>query len=601
MIRYEKDLDIRSLIELAENEKIMLPEFQRAFVWDRTQIKLLIDSLYRGYTISSVLFWNGEDELARRRVGGSLREIIIPSGTSEKVTYILDGQQRITALMLVFTDKPVYRGSNVKKKEKLTLYFDSEYKGDDPEQRFIYDDEIISIDGEDIVLNRLTEKEIFSKYKTRFVKLKDVYSKDKRRLMNLINDNDLYLEYDEKLDELEERILRRKVVDIEQPGSLEDVLEVFERINTRNTKLNIFDIMVAKTYRKLGDDYFDLRTYIKLINYRGEDSIRNDYIWNKENLNYEDIQSIVDEATLLFLIMIILKKKFKQKEILKITTEDLLSNLKRIHKVYQKTLELLKYYGVEEKEISSYQPILKFITAFVSENETLTIEKKEFLDKWFWNTLVYNRYPGAQNERIEKDFNTIKKYSDLMQALELMLKDKTRDFSKIEASNLANPEYFDAYYTSKNQQIYKALSLVLKSNSPKDFLSGIEPSSISSSFNKLEEHHIFPVKSNIGKEIIRTSEATRYPDIINNIAKIAFITKETNKKIQNKDPRKYIVEFENEYKRFGKMDEFRQIMLSQFITDDMIEDMKKNDFYSFIYKRTKLILERIKKLCSVST
>jgi len=599
MIRYEKDLDIRSLIDLASNEKIMLPEFQRAFVWDRTQIKLLIDSLYSGYTINSILFWNGEDELARRKVGGSIRDIIIPSGTSEKVTYILDGQQRITALMLVFTDKTVYRGSNVKKKEKLTLYFDSEYKGDDPEQRFIYDDEIISIDGEDVVLNRLTEEEIFSKYKTRFVKLKDVYSKDKRQLMNLINDNDLYLEYDEKLDELEERILRRKVIDIEQPGSLEDVLEVFERINTRNTKLNIFDIMVAKTYRKLGDDYFDLRTYIKLINYR--DSIRNDYIWNKENLDYENIRSIVDEATLLFLIMIILKKKFKQKEILKITTEDLLSNLKRIHRVYQKTLELLKYYGVEEKEISSYQPILKFITAFVSENETLTIEKekKEFLDKWFWNTLIYNRYPGAQNERIEKDFNIIKKYPDLMQCLELMLKDKTRDFSKIEVSSLANPEYFDAYYTSKNQQIYKALWLVLKSSSPKDFLSGIEPSSISSSFNKLEEHHIFPSKSNIGKEIIKISEATKYPDIIDNIANIAFITKETNHKIQNKDPGEYIVELENEYKRLGKIEEFRQIMLSQFITEDMVEDMKMNDFYSFIYKRTKLILERIKKLCNV--
>jgi uncharacterized protein with ParB-like and HNH nuclease domain len=46
---------VRDLIAMAGNEQIFLPEFQRPFVWDKSQIKLLIDSLYSDYTISSIL------------------------------------------------------------------------------------------------------------------------------------------------------------------------------------------------------------------------------------------------------------------------------------------------------------------------------------------------------------------------------------------------------------------------------------------------------------------------------------------------------------------------------------------------------------------
>ena len=49
------EIDVKKLIELAYNEEIWLPEFQRPFVWDKNQVRLLIDSLYRNYTISSIL------------------------------------------------------------------------------------------------------------------------------------------------------------------------------------------------------------------------------------------------------------------------------------------------------------------------------------------------------------------------------------------------------------------------------------------------------------------------------------------------------------------------------------------------------------------
>ena len=264
-IQWNDDLKLKEFINLVEGEKIFLPEFQRPFVWEKSQIRLLIDSIYNDYTINSVLFWQGGDELARRRVGGSINEIQIPKkDSSEIITYLLDGQQRATALLLTFTDKEVYKGKNTKKIERVELYFDSKYEEDNPELRFIFDDEPIDYKGNEIFLKDFSQREIIEKFGDRFIRLKDCYRYFKEEsykfLKEKIEDKDLLLEYHDKIQKLKESILDRKIYDIEQKGELKMVLDVFERINTKNTKLNIFDIMIAKTYRMIDDsNYFSLR------------------------------------------------------------------------------------------------------------------------------------------------------------------------------------------------------------------------------------------------------------------------------------------------------------------------------------------------------
>lgn len=605
-MRAETISSIKKLIEFAEEEHIWLPEFQRPFVWDDSQIKLLIDSLYHNYTISSVLIWEGNDELARRRIGGSIREIEIPKSNSKKtITYLLDGQQRTSALMAIFTEKPVYKANNIKKKFSIELYFDALYKGDDPELRFIYDYEIISDSlNEKVTLKGLNGQEkIFEKYGGRFIRLKDVYRKNFQHLFNAINNKEVYAKYEEILDKLNETILQKRLNVIEQQGHLEAVLEVFERINTQNTKLNIFDIMVAKTYKIYSNEIFDLRTFIKIINYDGK--IKNDYFKVKDEIEYEDISTdeYIDESLMLFLLMIILKKKFIAKEILKITSNDLINNLKNIHKTFHYVLDILfTRYNIRKNEVKYFQPILKFVTAYSVENSNElddNIKKSNFLDKWFWNTLMYNRYPGAQNERIANDYEKIKKTKNFSQVLQNIVKERTRSFNNIRDSKNSKPIYFEVYYDNKNQQIYSAFNLLLQKRNPKDFRKGIIPDKSTSTTYKLNEHHIFPVKSDIGKEIISEFENSNYPNIINNIANIAFLTEFTNKKIFKQNPSTYIYELEKEYKIENKLDEFHKIMRSQFITEDMINDLKNDGFKSFIFKRTKLFIKTIDELCEI--
>ena len=606
-----KELKVYDLIKYSEEESIWLPEFQRPFVWDKNQVRLLVDSIYRDYTISSILLWTGGDELARRRVGATIKDIKIPQDKDESVVYLLDGQQRTTALTLAFTDKAIYRGNNTTKKEKVNIYFDTHYQGDDPEMRWVLDDEKVANESnpeEPFMLKEFSDQELFTKFGTRFVKIKHTYNFDDSQIENWfdtsIPEEEIKMlrfknDYNKELKKLEKHILERKVYEIEQKGTLEQVLEVFERINTKNTKLSIFDIMVAKTYRRFPDGYFDLRSYFKVVNYK--QSLKADYFENLNQIDLDKVEMLVDESFMLQLSMIILDKKFKATEILKIKTDHLMTNTKFLHDKFHLLIGFMnQHFNISKEELNVYQPIMKFLAAAISYYPDIDMEKQEFLKKWFWNTLIKNRYPGAQNERIAKDYKTISDYTNLNEALTIIVRDNTRSFDYLKDISIENFKLIDAHYSNRSQQIYRALLLLLKSEKAQDFYNGLVAVKSGASAHRLEEHHIFPKNSTLGKEIPEKYKDHRYNDIINNVANISLITKETNnKRISNKLPSVYIADFEQQYKDANKYEEFLSIMASQFISPNMIEMLKKDEFENFIIARTTLLYKQIEKLCKI--
>lgn len=610
MSNTNKDFNIKDLIDLSYKEQVWLPEFQRPFVWDKNQVRLLIDSLQRNYTISSILIWKGGDELARRAVGAKVKDIKIPEDKPEDVTYLLDGQQRTTALTLVFTDKKIYKGNNTRKKEKLNLYWDSDYEGVNSELKWIYDDE--KLDNPDnpqqpIMLKEYTAQELYKTFGHRFVKIKHAYNFDDNIVETWFDIEDqneeikmlrFKNEYNKKLKIIEKEVLYRKVYEIEQKGTLEEVLEVFERINTKNTKLSIFDIMVAKTYRKFDEGFFDLRTYYTMMNYEGH--LSNNYFDNIENLELSQVQPFVDNKDMLQLTTIILKKQFLGTAVLKLNTDLLMTNTKLLHDKFHSLVQFMENnFSIESSELGRYNPLMKFLAGAISHLKSLSIKEKEFLKSWFWNTLLKNRYPGAQSERIAKDYALlIDDKFDLEQKLQRVINENTRSFSYLKEISTDNFKLYDAYYSNKSQQIYRALILLLKSNQAKDFYYGIQPNRGVVGKNKLEEHHIFPKKSVLGKNIVKQFENHKYEDVINNVANIALITKETNNnKIGSKLPSVYITDFENEYIEAGKRDVFIEIMASQFIDKNMIELLKNDNFEEFIVERTKLLYMQVEYLC----
>ena len=92
-------MKIADIINNIDNEALALPVFQRGYVWKRRQVKDLMNSLYHGYPVGSLLTWTTRAELVAVRGSDQMR-------TSGAIELLLDGQQRVTSLYGIVRGKP---------------------------------------------------------------------------------------------------------------------------------------------------------------------------------------------------------------------------------------------------------------------------------------------------------------------------------------------------------------------------------------------------------------------------------------------------------------------------------------------------------------
>lgn len=88
---------LSNLLDQIDNGTLLLPEFQRGYVWSRDQVRGLMRSLYLGYPVGSLLTW--ETDAAATDTRGS-------SAAQGIQNLLLDGQQRITTLYGVARGRP---------------------------------------------------------------------------------------------------------------------------------------------------------------------------------------------------------------------------------------------------------------------------------------------------------------------------------------------------------------------------------------------------------------------------------------------------------------------------------------------------------------
>ena len=96
--------NLSDLIERIENNEILLPDFQRDFVWrDEEQQKKLIASVLCKMPVGSILLLLAKpNEYAANVIGCAKKKVEIKD--NEEVEFLLDGQQRITVLANVFSN-----------------------------------------------------------------------------------------------------------------------------------------------------------------------------------------------------------------------------------------------------------------------------------------------------------------------------------------------------------------------------------------------------------------------------------------------------------------------------------------------------------------
>ena len=112
------ELTSRTLGKLAEqlsDGSLRIPEIQRDFVWSRAQICAFFDSLYREYPFTSLLLWETELDAPVKDIEGNADKSASSSGF--KTEYVLDGQQRMTAIYRVLYETDTDIRFNVESEE----------------------------------------------------------------------------------------------------------------------------------------------------------------------------------------------------------------------------------------------------------------------------------------------------------------------------------------------------------------------------------------------------------------------------------------------------------------------------------------------------
>lgn len=218
------DYTVNGLLEAIELGNIGLPDIQRPFVWKTTKVRDLFDSMYRGFPIGYLLFWeNGLP--GEHRVIGAERKQRAPS------LLIVDGQQRLTSLYAVIKGVPIvdehYRTT------RLRLAFHP------MERRFEVTNPAIERDPEwlaDISVLWQPTTNLLT-FVNRFIR-----QLSERRALSEAEEQQVYQAIDRLVD------LRRyplTALEVSSSVTEEQVAEIFVRINSRGTPLNQADFILT--------------------------------------------------------------------------------------------------------------------------------------------------------------------------------------------------------------------------------------------------------------------------------------------------------------------------------------------------------------------
>ncbi len=245
--------DLRSLLAEASRQAFKIPRFQRDFVWNTGQVKLLIDSISRNYPIGSLLLLaeggTNTPVLNARPIQAAIREDTstdeqpddLPrSGTEPAGTtfYVLDGQQRLTSIVRVFLqaeeDKIYYFDLNrlrqigsgeqddetawvIKRgrRDKLPRQYLRADTALEPERSQLHVAEYFETDAEDLEGDRDAQRKATARV---------------NKVLETIRNYQIPL----------------VVIDREEP--LEAICRIFETINSTGTRLTTFDLAVARFF-----------------------------------------------------------------------------------------------------------------------------------------------------------------------------------------------------------------------------------------------------------------------------------------------------------------------------------------------------------------
>lgn len=217
-------IPIQHLIQEIDMGVLGLPDLQRPFVWDRTKVRDLFDSLYQGFPTGYFLFWKPSKDVDNHSIG-------VDTIKRDDQKMIVDGQQRLTSLYAVIKGKAVETEDNDQRMIKiafnpLTEEFMVANASSDNNPEFI--NNISSIWS-----GTLGTFDFVNNYISKLSQTRDLSDAEKSKIASSI----------QRLDNVQN--YQFSVLELSSTMDVDVVAEVFQRINSKGVPLNSADFILT--------------------------------------------------------------------------------------------------------------------------------------------------------------------------------------------------------------------------------------------------------------------------------------------------------------------------------------------------------------------
>lgn len=596
--------NLLEILKQAEDGKLVLPQFQRDFVWSRQDIKDLLVSLLNGYFVGTFLFLRTESTNPpfkwRPIQGVSLPVDRDGNYIAEPEAMILDGQQRITSLHYVFYAPPkeVVTPKYTSKRYLFFLRLEELERGNVEDAVFSvveddarkYLDKNHQFEHKIVPFTELSNKEKWKDWLEGFVEYhvdkyieenigEEVSYKQGRELTQeykrqLKAKSDLWEKYINNLLEFKVPVLYLPKIEPDNKQKLSEVCTIFEKMNSTGVKLSVFDLLTARLYK----DDIDLHK-----------------IWQDTVDSFENIRKLSEDNPDLFKVLLlralglmrVLRDKDKdkgEKEISDVKNRSLI-NLSPIGfendwwtmaEYFDKAIERVMStnqdgFGAFLPKWVPYKPMLPVLATLLyyveGTRELSPIEKSRaytLIKQWYWSSVFTERYSSAVDS---------KSLSDTLELIKAFKKPEDTPSMIDEAR--ARVTSLNLYTVSRSgSAIYRGIMNLIALNQARDFLKGdaIE-------FHNLEDHHIFP------QAFLRRQgfgDKDKYK--INTILNRTLISDETNRKISATSPKEYLKWIPGDLEK---------VLKPHFIDSECIDAMRENNYEKFLERRRELIINKV--------
>ena len=488
---------ISEMISDIRTQDLVLPEFQREYVWSREQAKQLLVSLTLKYPVGGLLFWKTQEPPELKNV----KELPEKLGT---VQVILDGQQRLTTLYMLMTGDipPYYRESDIIN-DIRDLYFnvgdrDFQYfqpvrMRDNPRWVRVVD----CFNGDTVDVFAIAQKtagddgsafQIAQSYSTNLGRLRGIKEVD----------------------------LPTQLVPTE--ASLDDAIDVFDRVNSLGTKLTDAELALTHVTGK----WPKARRTIKA---------------KMDKLGVQKFDLDLTFMTRALVCTVTGHARYEQ--IHQTPQEKLVEGWKRLSRMLDYLTNILPSHAHihSTRDMSTTNPLIPLI-------RFLSIKNGKFPSDillrrglhWLYAAQIHQRYTGQTDSRLEHDVTIVNREDSPWQLLVDQIVDQR---GRVEVL----PDDYEG--RGAGHPLYRMSLVLAKARGAVDWFNGASLTNPIGGAYQIHSHHIFPQSRLYEQGYSSDSHIDR--QMVNAIANRAFLTGATNLGIGNRLPEDYLPEVEDRY------------------------------------------------------